>query len=101
MPGASFVEVDFAFDVDEFGTSAEWRAQPNAAPVTAIVLIDAPGALILDGIVSTDWMVTYRVALWPSVQGGDRVHVGSTIYEVREALALDDGLLARAALRRL
>lgn len=102
MPGTDFTDVDPFFAVDEFGSSATWqRRQPGAAAVAGVVIIDAPGQLLLEGIASTEWSALYRVAQWPSVAAGDRVTVGPTIYEVREVLAIDDGQLARAALRRL
>ncbi|MCA3180989.1 MAG: hypothetical protein O9345_16065 [Burkholderiaceae bacterium] len=102
MPGADFTDVDPFFDVAEFGSAATWqRKQPGAAAVAGVVIIDAPGQLLLEGIASTEWSALYRVAQWPSVAAGDRVTVGTTIYEAREVLALDDGLLARAMLRRM
>ena len=67
----------------------------------ADVMWDAPGVSPFEGVQSTEPSIRFRVADWPSVAAGDRVTVGTTIYEVREVLAIDDGQLARAALRRL
>ena len=102
MPGAVFTDVDPFFDADEFGTAATWQSQSaGIAPVVGVVLIDAPGQMLFEGVMSTDWTATYRVADWPTAAAGDRLTIGTTIYEIRELRSVDDGLLARAALRRL
>lgn len=102
MPGLDFSGVDPFFDVDEFGVLASWQSQrPGSAAVSAVVLLDAPGAAVLDGVVTTDWSAMYRPALWTTVAAGDRITVGSALYQVIDVLSVDDGQLARAALRRL
>jgi hypothetical protein len=80
---------------------ATWYEALRSEPSAAHVMIDAPGQLLLDGIVSTDWSALYRVDLWPAVRSGDRITQGAMTFEVREVLAVGDGALARAALRRL
>jgi hypothetical protein len=102
MPGADFGDLDPFFDAAEFGTDATWRsAQPGLAPVAGVVILDAPGAILFDGIASTEWSALYPVVQWPALAAFDRIEVGTTIYEVREVLTIDDGLTARAALQRL
>lgn len=100
MPGADFTDVDFGFDVDEFGSAATWR-DPTGPAVEAVVLFDAPGALVADDVVTTDYSVLYRVELWPTVRPADVIEVGSTVYRVTQVMQIDDGALARAMLARV
>ena len=90
------------FDVDEFAVLASWRSSlPTASAIEAAVQLDAPGQVLLDGVQTTDWSVLYRVDVWPTVRSGDRITQGSRTFEVSEILAVGDGALSRAALRRL
>lgn len=99
---SNFSDVSDFFNTEDFGSSASWlSAQPGASSVTATVILDAPGTLSLDGVVTNDWAIRYAVSAWSSVRPGDRVTIASVIYEVREVVPLDDGAIAQAALRRL
>lgn len=100
MPGASFTDVSWAFDTSEFGSAATWTAQ-GGSPVAGVVLFDAPGALVLDDVMATDYLITYATATWPTVADRDVVTIGAVQYLVRQVMPLDDGRLARAALKRL
>ena len=100
MSASDFADVSGFFA--DFGTSASWRGQGGASTaITSVVIVDAPGELLLQDVGAIDYVVTYRQAEWPTVRGGDRVVIGATHYEVRDALPIDDGVIARAALRRL
>jgi hypothetical protein len=81
-------------------TSASLQPSSGTA-IAALVIFDAPGAEQLEGVETVEYSAKYRVADWPAVRPGLRVTIGSVLYEVRSALPIDDGLLARAALRRL
>jgi hypothetical protein len=80
--------------------AATWHDSVGV-PVTSVVMLDAPGTVILADVLSSDYSVLYRVSLWPGVRPQDRIDVGATQYRVREVLPVSDGALARATLVRL
>jgi hypothetical protein len=86
-----------AFERAGMLTAAQWE-NPIGATVTANVMFDAPGALVGDGIVSTDYTIAYRVSDFPTLREQDRVMVGAKLYRVREMMPQGDGLIARAML---
>lgn len=86
-----------AFERAGMLTSATWE-NPTGAAVTSNVMFDAPGALVGDGIVSTDYSIAFRVSDFPTLREQDRVTVGTSLYRVREAMPTGDGLIARAML---
>lgn len=98
MP-SPFDEVDPFFDPDE-ATAASWSARGMPA-VPGLVWQVEPGVDLLEQVSTTDYSIAFRVSQWPAVQPSDRVTIGAVIYEVRRINPIDDGLLARAALRRL
>jgi hypothetical protein len=90
-------------DVERAGMlrAATWYEALGSTPSVAPVMLDAPGLFVLDGIETTEWSVLYRKAEWPAVRSGDRIVIDAATYEVRDQQPVADGLLVRAALRRL
>ena len=101
MPGAFLSDLAPFFDVAEFGTSATWTAVATGTPVAGAVLFDAPGATVLEDVTAIDYIVTFRVDQWASVRSGDTITIGAVAYKVRGVLPVDDGLMAKAAIRKL
>jgi hypothetical protein len=101
MPGAAFTDVSMFFAETEFGTAATWTAVATGTPVSGVVLFDAPGAGVLDDITAIDYIVTYRVSQWAAVKPGDTITISAVAYKVREVLPIDDGLIAKAAVKRV
>jgi hypothetical protein len=83
-----------AFELAGMLHEATWTPQGGTG-TDALVMFDAPGASVIEGVYSADYSVVYRVSDWPNVREGDAITVGAA-YKVREVLALTDGLLSRA-----
>ena len=60
--------------------------------VTGLGILDMPGQIVADGmVVNTDYRLTVRTDQFGGLLYGDAVTVNGILYEVREALMLDDG----------
>lgn len=95
-----FDEIDPFFWPGE-AQSATWTPV-SGSPVVGLVWLDRPDEMALDDVMAADHAVTYRVAQWPTVRSGDQVTIAAVTYTVRGApMRLDDGLVARANLKRL
>lgn len=68
--------------------------------IAADVIYDAPGAVALENLSVVDHSVRFRTADWASARSRDTVTIGVLVFEVSEVVALDDGLVSRAMLRR-
>jgi hypothetical protein len=101
MPGADFSDLSPFFNASEFATAATWTAVATGAPIAGLVLLDAPGDLVLDDVATIDYGVTFRASEWPAMRERDAVSVGAWLYRVRAVTPIDDGLLVRAALTRI
>ena len=89
-----------AFERAGMTKAAVWT-NPVGSSVTTSVMFDAPGSVVLNDVLSTDYVATFRADAWPSVRPGDAVSVAGAAYRVREVLAVGDALLSRATLVRL
>jgi hypothetical protein len=101
MPGAFLSDLAPFFAASEFGTSATWTAVATGTPVAGTVLFDAPGADVLADVTAIDYVVTYRVDQWASVRSGDTITISAVAYKVREVMPIDDGLIAKALVKRV
>lgn len=101
MPGSFLLDLAPFFDAAEFGTSATWTAVATGTPVAGTVLFDAPGANVLEYGTAIDYVVTYRVDQWATVRTGDTITVNAVPYKVREVMPIDDGLIAKALVKRV
>lgn len=73
-----------------------------AGSVTGLGILDMPGQLVADGmVVNTDYRLTVRTDQFGSLLYGDAVTVNGILYEVREALMIDDGAFTDLMLAKL
>lgn len=67
-----------------------------------LAYFDMPGAEVLGGVgISNDYTITMGAAALPGLKRGDAVTVDGDSYEVARVQLLDDGVLVRAALRKV
>ena len=90
-----------AFKAAGMLTAATWTDSDTGTSADADVMLDAPGVVTDDGVVLTAWSIVYVVSTWPAVRPNDRIDIGAAAYAVTDSVPIGDGLLARAALRRL
>lgn len=62
---------------------------PQELPVK--VLLQRPDVQLVDGALSTDWMIEYQANDLPSLTEGDELVINDTLYRVRQAPIVDDG----------
>jgi hypothetical protein len=62
---------------------------PQELPVK--VLLTRPDVQLVDGALSTDWMIEYQVGDLPTLAEGDELVISDTLYRVRQAPTVDDG----------
>ena len=69
--------------------------------VSAVVMYDAPGAAMLDGMIADDApQLLVPSQSWPAARAGSAIVVGGVSYTAREVTAQDDGALLYIRLRR-
>lgn len=86
-----------AFQLSGDVVEATWTPA-GGSPVPGSVIFDAPGQDMLNGIISTNRVATYRVAQWPTVKQGDTITIGAKAYRCEAPMPVDDGLVARVDL---
>ena len=67
-----------------FGVSATWRPPDYADEETALVIFDAPGELVLNGVAqSVAYAITYPSTVFVGMAEGDPIEVDGANYVVR------------------
>ncbi len=62
---------------------------PQELPVK--VLLTRPDVQLIDGALSTDWMIEYQTHELPNLAESDELVINDVLYRVRQAPAVQDG----------
>ncbi len=91
----------FAEDLVAFFSEADFALPATYGAQTASVILDQPDEQILSGaVLSREYAITYRSTQLTGLKSDDAITVDGVAYTVREVLALGDGKIMLATLRK-
>lgn len=86
-------------DLDIF--TADFGVSATSGSTTGMVILDMPDQLVAGGeVLSTDYSITYKTALFPNLTYGDAIVVNGVNYTLRETRLLGDGAFSQAGLSK-
>lgn len=81
---------------------ADFGVTVTAGATSDLGILDMPSEVVADGVVlTTDYKVTCKTALFGALVYGDTVAVDGVNYTVREVMRLDDGAFCDLMLMRI
>lgn len=87
---------DLGLFLNDFGVTC------TAGAVTAMGILDMPSQVVADGMVlTTDYKLTCRTADFGGLLYGDGITVDGELYQVREAMRIDDGKFVELMLTKV
>ncbi len=92
------------FSTRDFAVTANWTPANGDPPLSASVLLDAPGELVLgDTVISADYSISYATGQLAGLDIGETISVDGTDYRVRSVMPrpATDGAETVALLTRI
>lgn len=80
---------------------ADFGVTVTSGAISGVGILDMPGEVIMDNmVISTDYMLRVEASKFGALGYGSSVTVSGTVYTVREARLLDDGVFLALSLQK-
>ena len=90
------ISEDFDLFLGDFGVPV------SAGAVSGVGILDMPSQVVADGMVlTTDYRLTVKTADFGGLLYGDGITVDGTLYQVREAMKVDDGKFCEISMSKM
>ncbi len=89
-------------NLDTFLSTAEFAVAVTNGVTATTGILDMPSDVIAGGmVITTDYALTIKSSVYPTLKYGDSLTVGGAAYTVREVRLIDDGAFSTVYLQKV
>lgn len=89
-------------NLDTFLSTAEFAVAVTNGVTATTGILDMPSEVIAGGmVITTDYALTIKSSVYPTLKYGDSLTVGGSAYTVREVRLIDDGAFSTVYLQKV
>lgn len=89
-------------NLDTFLSTAEFAVAVTNGVTATTGILDMPSEVIAGGmVITTDYALTIKSSVYPTLKYGDSLTVGGAAYTVREVRLIDDGAFSTVYLQKV